>query len=247
MDESIRDTALQALGRIGPTPRVIRILIRTLNDVAEPPRRTARQVLAEYGDVALPALLEALGGRGRTQATRAGAALVVAKLGSKAAPAVPALQDLFDRRQPPPVRDAAAYALGEIGAAAAPAVPALIAGLSDPERVARTAALQALGRIGDVAAVDPIAALLESDETPVRVLAAEALGRFGPGAAPAVPALVRALGDLSPAVRRWSAEALGRVGAKARTTSALKALTKLLDDRERPVADAARAALDRVR
>ncbi len=38
---------------------------------------------------------------------------------------------------------------------------------------------------------------------------------MGPAAEPAVPALVRALGDRDPAVRQWSAKALGNIGPAA--------------------------------
>jgi HEAT repeat protein len=243
VDESIRDTALLALGRIGPEPEVIATLIESLDDVAEPPRRTARQVLGGFGTHALRELIRALSAS--STAKRTGAALALSRLGPKASPAVNALTQLFAKSQPPPVRDAAAYALGEIGAAARPAVPALIAALMQNDRVARAAAIPALGRIGHAEAVEPLAELLECDETPVRVLSAEALGRFGPAAAPAVPALTDALTDASPAVRRWAAEALGRIGPKA--TSALDALRRLLNDRQTSVVDAAQAAILRLK
>jgi HEAT repeat protein len=43
-----------------------------------------------------------------------------------------------------------------------------------------------------------------------------ALESMGPAASPAVPALVKALGDADGNVRLWAAKALGAIGAGAR-------------------------------
>lgn len=92
-------------------------------------RETATDALARIGDAAVPALIETL--RDADPAIRAHAAQGLARMGSKAAPAVPelilALND--DDRD---VRRGAARALGQIGPDAEAAVPALIQALKDP-------------------------------------------------------------------------------------------------------------------
>jgi cyclophilin family peptidyl-prolyl cis-trans isomerase len=86
--------------------------------------------------------------------------------------------------------------------------------LADQEgRVRRRAAL-AIGRVGLVAGVEPVAGLLANDMEPeVRQMAAFALGLIGD--ASARPALLMALNDSEAIVSGRAAEALGQIGNRA--------------------------------
>lgn len=92
-------------------------------------RETATDALARIGDAAVPALIETL--HDADPSIRAHAAQGLARMGSKAAPAVPELISALndDDRE---VRRGAARALGQIGPDADEAVSALIQALKDP-------------------------------------------------------------------------------------------------------------------
>jgi TolB-like protein/class 3 adenylate cyclase/Flp pilus assembly protein TadD len=75
-----------------------------------------------------------------------------------------------------------------------------------------------------------------------RARAAGMLARFGPQAADAVPALVGALDDPSPAVRSAAITALGRIGPKAK--AAISALANVRDAELRPLANDAVKEID---
>ena len=97
-------------------------------------------------------------------------------------------------------------------APAAPKLPDLTTFLADPApRVRRRAAL-AIGRVGLVEGVAPLAGLLTDTDPQVRQMAAFALGLIGD--ASATPPLSQALLDPDPLVRGRAAEALGQIGAK---------------------------------
>jgi len=110
-------------------------------------------------------------------ARRAEGALSLAKMGEKAAPAVPFLIDLLgdssmpslvvgpSTGEPVTVGGAAAVALASIGA---PAVPALIVATKAPAPYARANAAFALGKIGDRQAVGPLIELLADRDAAVR-------------------------------------------------------------------------------
>jgi hypothetical protein len=63
-------------------------------------------------------------------------------------------------------------------------------------------------------------ALLKDQDVGVRNNAASVLSLFGPEAAPAAPALAKALTDKNPDVRRHAALALGNIGPKAKAAAA---------------------------
>jgi HEAT repeat protein len=115
------------------------------------------------------------------------------------------------------VREEAADALGDMGALAGGAVPALLGALDHPEPSTRRSAIDALGTI---------ARRLESPDAEL------------------VAALARSLEDPDDDVREEAAEALGRMGAKAR--AAAEALRRAARDRDRSVRRSAERALRRV-
>lgn len=167
---------------------------------------------------------------GRPCADRVAAAEALAALGAQAAPQIPALLGVLNRR-PDPVRVAAAYALGAIGAAAVdPLIESLHGrGGATPmlrDRVAATGrapgaietalplddAAFALAAAGG-AAVPALQALLREGDEWARLNAAFALGELDRQAQAAVPALIAALDDPSHLVVRAAADALGAIGA----------------------------------
>jgi len=111
-------------------------------------------------------------------------------------------------------RDAAAAMLAELGP---PAVPVLVDALSHPQRGVREAAARGLGLMpcGDRRAVRRLADLIEDPEPRVRQAAVVALSCIGSKAGPAVPALVKALGEAD-RPRRTVIKALGEVRVRPR-------------------------------
>ncbi len=94
------------------------------------------------------------------------------------------------------------------------------------ERV-RQAVAEALGRIGDAAAVPALTKALDDQLPAVRGAAVEALGQIGDAAA--VPALTKALDDQQPAVRETAAKALERIEGPRRfkrLRSVIRSVTK---------------------
>jgi cyclophilin family peptidyl-prolyl cis-trans isomerase/HEAT repeat protein len=135
------------------------------------------------------------------------------------------LEDHRVLREATPQRPVAAAPAGA-ALSSAPA-PDLVQLLTDAEaRVRRRAAL-AIGRVGLVEGVTPLAQALSDTDPEVRQMAAFALGLIGDGSAG--PPLATALSDPSPVVRGRAAEALGQVGAKDRA-GAIAVMVKGLVD-----------------
>ena len=109
--------------------------------------------------------------------------------------------------------------------------------VSDDSPPVRAAAAEALGALGDPAALPQLAEVLDSDDSPpVRANAAQALGSLGDPAA--LPQLTEALdSDDSPPVRANAAQALGSLGDPA----AIPQLTEALDSDDSPPVRAAAA------
>jgi HEAT repeat protein len=109
----------------------------------------------------------------------------------------------------PEAKCTAAYYLGENGDAGC--VPALIEALSDPDSHVRRVAAQALGKLGDERAVEPLAELVRDGTQPthVRCAAVSALGRLnGPKA---TPVLVRTAQEEQGWLRHSAELALARM------------------------------------
>ena len=93
---------------------------------------------------------------------------------------------------------------------APPPVPDLVRLLADRESRTRRRAALAIGRVGHIDGVAPLAAALTDTEPEVRQMAAFALGLIG--SRTASDPLIAALEDASPVVRGSAAEALGLIG-----------------------------------
>ncbi len=129
------------------------------------------------------------------------------------------------------------------------AVEALSAALKDEELDVRSAAAQALGRLKDPRAVEPLIAALKAEpgittisheDTGVQYTIADALGEIG---APAVEPLISCLQDSDVSVRRWAAYALGVI----RDARAVEPLIHSLGDEEADVRANAAEALGLIR
>jgi HEAT repeat protein len=116
-------------------------------------------------------------------------------------------------------------------------VRGLVRALNHRDPAIQYQAAEALGDLGDPAAVEPLAQALRGDEySGVRWKAAEALARIGP---PAVDALIEALDDPDDDVRWKAAIALGEIG----DPRGVEPLIKVLADPDRFVQSRAAQAL----
>ena len=129
--------------------------------------------LGEHGRAAIPHLVEAL--RDDDMDLSAQAAETLGALGYEAVPALTGALGDPDWR----VRQAACQALGIIGADATEAVPTLLQIIRRDKDEVRHRAVWALGAIGDVSALDPLADILTREGGTVGVWIAEALGSYG--------------------------------------------------------------------
>lgn len=202
-DEDVRGAALRALGRIRD-PKALPGLIEALGvSAASVPPRIA-EIIALYGDEAVAALTVELRNM-ESDVRRMWAAEILGWLGSPRA-AVALIDALGDVSAE--VRAKAAGALGKLGEARA--VDRLMEMLlADPVPFVRTRVAQALGAIGHPRVIDSLIRVLKDPEWWVRVRAIEALEQIGSAAS---GALLVALEDEDPEVRRRSAMALERMG-----------------------------------
>ncbi len=228
-DPEVRYAAVLALGSVGAEgSAAIEGLAQALSDENWFVRFTAAQALQRFGPrakAAAPALVRALqpaDGVKDFRPVRCGAALVaLAKIDPSAA---------------------------ELGGAVSLVVEKLLGYEGDGSDGARAIGAEMLGECGPaaLAAVPALVKRLKDEEGDVRVKAAEALIKIAPEKH-AEAALARLAGDLKDAdlfVRTLAAEALGRLGSRAKDVSA--ALAAAIQDPEPEVRQAARDALKKV-
>ena len=90
------------------------------------------------------------------------------------------------------------------------AVPGLLEALEDPAPEVRYRAAWALGKIGDLRAIDPLIRAFNDNDSYVQWSAAEALAEINESKT--VELLIQALDDNSSDVRETAAQALGSIG-----------------------------------
>lgn len=197
--------------------------------------------------------------------TRRQAALALGRIRAAVSQAVPVLIQLLESSEHRTKAEGehspavwSAQAIAKIGPDARAAAPILINIAGDRARsfIERLAAIEALAAIGtaEPSVLEALIATFEADEpvthqTPnpalLREASAEALTVVGPGAAPSVPALARALQDRVEGVRLKSVLALGAMGP--RSEIALPALLESMAFDDSPsVRDAAVIAVGKV-
>jgi HEAT repeat protein len=185
------------------------------------------QLAAEGDQGAVKALIETLRGGERAQRDEAYRGLIGA--GQSAVPQLIATLDDKD----PDMREYAAAALGDIGDQRA--VKPLLAILKGAGQ-RRYIAAWALGKLKAEEAIDPLIASLAEKNDALQKESTRALIGIG---GPAVPALIAALDDPRPDVRKFASRALGIIEDKR----AEAPLIKRLDDQSEDVAAAAALAL----
>jgi HEAT repeat protein len=247
--EWVAHYALQALGTIGDA-RAVPVLIEVLGDENYHTSKEATEALAKIGVEAVPALMAALKDRREWVVDSAARALgeirdasavksLLAALGKrpKARPGIvtalgqlrtrAAIEPLLALLKEPKLEVAyeAIQALGRIGARDGEyRLTVAVAGfLTSPDRRIRSAAAEALGRIGSPRAVEPLLAALRAwkpaanlpggDGLPAPDLfpqtVVQALADLG---ADAVPPLLLALSDKKETAREGVIVALGKLG-----------------------------------
>jgi HEAT repeat protein len=236
----VREMAINALV-VFEDPRVVEPLIALLQDENEKVRIVAARALGELGDKrAIEGLTQALEDENERVREAVGAAL--SRLG------IPLVEEqrlrnlLKTIRHKNPLNFGIRHALEkEILGIGPSAVVTLILLLHDSDEDVRYSAAEALGKLGDVKAIEPLIVALGDEDELVRVAAAEALGRFG--SARVVLPLTKALRDTSKWVRRSVATALGILGDGRAVTFLNLALKDDVED----VRKAAEEALEKIR
>jgi len=210
-----RSTAVQLLGQIAPgDAQAVPALVRALNDKEQSLAVSAREALAQAGEVAVEPLTKAL--KNPDASVRFLATSALADLGPHTAAAVPALLDLL-HDDVPELRSAAIVALTRSGAGSHQLLPALIYTMNDKVITVRLDAINAIGTFqADAApATLPLAKQLHDSEPWVRSSAAFTLGQIGPAAQEATPALRTALKDPVTHPRLSAANALWKITGKS--------------------------------
>jgi HEAT repeat protein len=138
------------------------------------------------------------------------------------------------------------FAHGDGKATPAPVqdAPKFIQVFRGPDEAAMDGAIASLAAMGPPV-VPQLVKALEDPLPMVRSQVAAVLTRLGPASAPAVAALTKGLTDEDPNVRWNCANALGAIGKASK--SALPALEKMSKEPMRAMADAAAAAMTKVR
>lgn len=238
--ESIRRTAVETLGKIGPrNAMLIQTVFRVLKkDPDESVRRTAATALGEIGSMQSsgPAAhtVEMLAST-MTGDEYEGARMAAAKAIGRIQQAPNAVKTLVLGLNDPVqmVKDSCITSLQNMGAAAAPAVPELIKCLDTPNTRQAEDVARALARIGPAAA-PALPAIIKmargaTTYSSIKYTLADACRNMGPQASSAVPMLIEMLKDQDNKGSQYMAvDALGAIGPAA--ISAEAALEETLKD-----------------
>lgn len=189
-------------------------------------------LLASLGKPAVPLLIDEL--RRPDSLSRRQAAVALGDIGDARAvePLIVLLKDPNAL-----IRRHAVKALGKIRDLRALVPLIKVLGNKDEQAHVKTAAAQALGRIGQTGATGPLVLALKDPTWAVRSTAAKALGMIGDPRA--VEPLILALGDADPTVRAHVVDALGRI----KDPRAIEPLRWSLKDRDSEVRRRAKEAL----
>ncbi|MFP4324315.1 MAG: HEAT repeat domain-containing protein [Anaerolineales bacterium] len=171
-DEAVQRYAVDALGRLGD-PRAVPLLANTLGANNPQLRFSAVDALAQLGQTALYALIDAL--TVRDAALRKHIIVTIGRLG--APEAVNALADILRTDADPDVRSSAAVALGQSGDSGT-VVPLFAALRDDPNPLVRRRAAYGLGQLHPREILLPLVPYLLDPDRSVRDAVASALPKF---------------------------------------------------------------------
>ncbi len=238
--------ALRGLLELEPDPaKVVPVLSSLMADGTPEAVQEAVSAAATLGDQGLPALIEAL----KRPEVRGRAALLIGRLGPKAGKTAAAALTHALADQDAEVRREVLFALAELGPEAAGAKAEILKQLGDADPRVAAVAAYALGSLGEAgaSAAPQLRKTLEAKDPVLRVASAWALvhvsARPEQVASITTAVLVQGLKQENPAVRRGSAEALGRLGKVARS-AAEAALKAAAHDSDETVRHAALKALE---
>ena len=159
------------------------------------------------------------------------AASLLARMGSIAKPAIPALIRVLMKNESFHVREAAAEALGDLGSGDKSAIAALTEALSNDKMLwVRGSASGALEKVDPGPPARVVPSLLQkatNADSRVRASAITALGYIRAEPDRIVPVVINALHDPDPRTRYFAVRALGELGPNAKP--ALPALMELLN------------------
>jgi HEAT repeat protein len=172
-EKQVRIRAAEGLGKIGDPKAIEPLVAAMVYGFVDNTARYSSEALADIGQPALPALVNALRSKDRYQ--RGYAASALGRIGSTTA--VGPLVEVLRSRDDEWVRREAAEALGRIGDAAA--FDPLVQGLRDSEDGVRSTAAVALGELGNARAEGPLIDALRRGNSTVCCMAAKALGKIG--------------------------------------------------------------------
>src|SRR5262245_42251516 len=209
-DRAVREAAIGALTAIGEPS--IPALGLCLSDPQLEVQEAASAILASIGDErVLAPLTAALANKDWIVRMHAVKALGRIRHADSVESLLPLLQDKVKA-----VREETTAALAAIGDAA---IPSLLTALSSTDWLVRLHAVEALGKMGSPAAVEPLLSLLFNDhDAAIREDAVRALGQIGDGRA--VEFLVMIMKE--PGLRPLAVEALGLIGDRRAAPGLMK-------------------------
>jgi HEAT repeat protein len=262
----VRQAGATALGRLDEDARgAVPVLASALKDKDRETRIAAADTLrglGPYASEALPELQQVLGNAGVDQHTRALCALAIGRIGvPDGLPALSTLQEvLSNARGPKELRKAAAETLGLFGKDSAGAAAALgrVVTSGESDVMLRRAAVVALDAIGPQgrAALPALQKALRDEDRYVRCHAMHALGGYGrelgDDTRAVVGGLLRGMDDNVLDVRLAAIETLGVLGTGGAgdlgedAKAVIDRLTEATRDAQKPVREAAAAALKRL-
>jgi HEAT repeat protein len=246
-DAKMRTAAAKGLQILQPPPEMLGpVLLKVANDPDPDVSANIVSALAGLGESAVPRAMRAL----QNPKARSLALRVLAKIGPKAAEAVPSLIEL-SKSSDPQTQQQINFALASIGPAASSATDVLVSGISSDDKGIRESALYALRAVGPgaKAATRPLLQKMDADKSFDSMASAWALSRVAADndkvVARVLPVLLRGLSSDDEQTRLNSAEAIGELGSHASKAAAeLKKTAK--EDKSEAVREAAKAAHKRV-
>ena len=249
-NSDIRHLAVRTLAEMDPSkqanPEVVEAFLAVMQDASPHVVGEVIGALASQGKRAVPRVVNGL----QNEKTRPYAIKIATLLGPDAAEATPALIETLANSSNADEKRELQFALGAIGPAAQGAVPELTKSLSSDTPEIRYSAAYALAQIGPDAktANASLVELVKSEDEFDKLAGIWALLKINPNnervEAVAVPRLTKALTDHRSHIRMEAANALGEIGAEAK--SATTALQQTTQDQDPNVADAAKAALAKI-